>query len=139
MNRRAAALHARRPREVGVQVVEHEQVDAPLDVVVGLHVRLDRPVGEERPLGALDRDVDQRERGDLLRLAVLEHLEVLGAQVGHQVALRVGDERVHFHVVHLDAEGDGRRLGARRLGRRLLRPQRDAAEGGHEQREARCG
>ena len=65
-------LHARRPREVGVHVVEHDQIDAALEMLVGLHVRLDRLAGEQRPLGALDRNVDEREGRDLLRLAVLE-------------------------------------------------------------------
>ena len=128
-------LDSRRPREVGVQVVEHEEVDASLYGVVRLDVHLDGPGGKERPHGTLDRDVHQRERGDFLRPAVLEHLEFLGAQVGHQVALGVGHERIHLHVVHLHAEGDGWRLGSRRLGRRLLGPERDGAEAGDEQRE----
>ena len=41
--------------------------------------------GEERPLGPLDRDVDQREVGDRLRLAVLEDLEVVLLQVADEL------------------------------------------------------
>ena len=42
MNRARRRLDPRRPREVGVQVVEDDQIDAALDVIVGLHVGLDR-------------------------------------------------------------------------------------------------
>ena len=67
--------------------------------------------GEQRPLGALDRNVDEREGRDLLRLAVLEDLEIARREIGDDVALRVGDEGVDLDVVDLDAERDGRLIG----------------------------
>ena len=65
------------------------------------------------------RNVDQRERRDLLRLAVLEDLEVFGLQVGDELALLIEDARVDFDVVHFRAERDRRLL--RRLGLSLRR------------------
>ena len=106
---RGRRLDARRAREIGVHVVEDDQVDATLDVVVGLHVGLDRRGREERTLRALDRDVDQGEGRDLLRLAVLEHLEVVGLRGRSTgVALRVGDDGIDLDVVDFDAEGHRR-------------------------------
>ena len=92
--------------------------------------------GKERTLGALDRDVDEREGRDLLRLAVLEDLEVVRREVGDRRSLRVGDDRIDLDVVDFDAEGDrglirGRR---RRLGRWLLLcGQQAATQGGESQ------
>ena len=100
-----------------------------------LHVGLDRRCRKQRTLGALDRDVDQREGRDLLRLAVLEDLEVVRREVGDRRSLRVGDERVDLDVVHFDAEGDRRliRRRRRRLGRWLLLcGQQAATQGGDE-------
>ena len=63
------------------------------------------------------RNIDHAEGLHLLRLAVLEHLEVFLLQPANEVAVPVDDAHVFFDVVHLDLEGDfrrGRRLGARR-------------------------
>jgi hypothetical protein len=57
-----------------MQVVEHEQIDAPFAVIVGLHIRFNRRRREQRALGTLDRNTDLRERRDVLTLAVLEQL-----------------------------------------------------------------
>ena len=111
MNWRAAGLDALRAQRRGVQVVEHDQVDAAVGALqVGAHVRLDRLRRKQRALGALDRDVDERERRDLLRLAVFEDLEVAGLEVGDELALRVEHARVDFDVVHFRAERDRRLL-----------------------------
>ncbi len=59
-------------------------------------------------LSLVDRNVDQREVGDRLRLPVLEHLEVFLLQVADEVALTVGDDGVDLDVV--DADLEGRRL-----------------------------
>ncbi len=104
------ALDQRRAQRVGVQVVEHDDVQPPLErVAVGLRVRRNDALRVEEALGLFDRDVDLGEQLDLLRLAVLEDLEVVLGQPRHEVALRVGDERVHLDVVDLGLEGDGRR------------------------------
>ena len=102
--RRLGALGA---QGVGVDVVEHQHVDAA--VVAGevvLDVGLDRRLREQRLRLPLDRDVHQRERRDLLRLAVLEHLEVAFAEPGDEAALGVDDAGVDLDVVDLGAEGD---------------------------------
>ena len=103
-------LHARRGRERRVQIVEDDHVDTSLGAGIAPDVRLDRGVRKERPLGAFDRNVDRREGGDLLRPAVLPHLEVVDREIGDGVALRIGDHRVDLDVVDFDAEGRRRRL-----------------------------
>ncbi len=97
-----------------MNVIEDEQVDASLEMLVRLDVGLDRLAREQRPLGAFDRNVDQREGRHFLGLAVLEDIEVVCSEVSDRVALRVGDERIDLDVVHFDAERD-RRLVAGRL------------------------
>jgi len=54
----------------------------------------------DRPIGALDRDVDDREIRDGLALAVLEDLEVVPGEVADEASLAVGDEHVHVDVVN---------------------------------------
>ena len=106
MNCFAATLHALRAAEPRVQIVDHHHVDAAVErALVGLHVGLDRRRGEQRAVGALDRNVDEREGGDRLRLPVLEHLEVFLLQVADDVALPVGDDDVDLDVVDADLEG----------------------------------
>ncbi len=98
-----------------VQVVEDDHVDASVGrFEVGAHVALDRPGGEQRALDAFERDVHHREGRHLLRLAVLEHLEVGRLEVGDEFALAIEHARVNLDVVDLGAERD------RRLLRRLL-------------------
>ena len=110
-------LHALRSAEARVQVVDHHHVDAPVErSLVRLHVGLDRGGGEQRPIGALDGNVHQRERADRLGLAVLEDLEIFLLQVADVGALLVGDDDVDLDVVDLHLEGRGlRRLGRGRL------------------------
>ena len=54
-----------------------------------------------------ERDVDEGERGDRLRDAILFELEIGSGQVRHRVSLPVGDEHVEFDGVNASAE-DGR-------------------------------
>jgi hypothetical protein len=109
-------LDALRAQRRGVQVVQHDHVDAPVGALqVGAHVGLDRLGCEHRTLGALDRDVDERERGDLLGLAVFEHLEVRGLEPGHELTLAIQHAGIDFDVIDFGAEGDRRLLGLRRL------------------------
>ena len=104
-------LDALRAQRRGVQIVEHDHVDAAVGgLQVVADVRLDRLRRKQRPLDALERNVDQRKRGDLLRLAVLEDLEVLGLQVGDELALLIEDARVDLDVVDFGAERDRRLL-----------------------------
>jgi hypothetical protein len=103
-------FHTRGAREIGVQVVEDDQIDTALDAFVGLHIRLDRLRRKDGPIRALNRDLHAGKRGDLLGLAVFEQFEIRGGQVGDDLPFRVGDKSVHFDVVHLDQKADRRRL-----------------------------
>ena len=82
--------------------------------------------GVQRPLGALDRNVDEREGGDLLRHAFLEHLEILAREVVDEAALAIEDRRVHLDVVHFDAERDPGLFGGGRPARRPAAAPTDA-------------
>ena len=129
-------LHSNRAPEPRVQIVDHHDVDAAVErLLVRLHVGLDRRLGEERPIGALDRDVDHREGVDALRFSVLEHLEVFLLQVAHEVALAIGHHHVDLDVVDADLEGRAlwRRRRRRLRGGLLPRVERRAGEK-HEQR-----
>ena len=99
-----------------MQVVEDDDIDAAVELpLVGAHVGFDRRFGEQRPLQALDRQVDEREGADGLTLPVLEHLEVVLRQVADEPALCVGDERVDLDVLDLGLEGGGLERGRRLL------------------------
>ena len=74
---------------------------------------LDRLAREERPVGTLGRDVDDRKSGNRLRLAVLEHLKIFLLQVADEGSALIGDDGIDLDVVDLDLEG--RLLGGRRL------------------------
>ena len=83
-----------------MEIVDDHDVDAAVErLLVRPDVRLDRRRREQRAIGALDRNVDQRELGDRLRLAVLEHLEVLLLQVADDAPLPIGDDGVDLDVV----------------------------------------
>ena len=69
-------------------------------------------------------DLDEAERLDGLRLAVLEHLEVGLLQIDDRIALPVGDDRVDADEVDAGAEDRllvGGRRGAGAVGWRRLR------------------
>ena len=121
--------------ELHVQVVEHDDVDAAVERAgVGLDVGLDRLGREERPLDALDRDVDEREGADRLRLAILEDLEVFLLEVADEPALLVGDDGVDLDVVDLELEG--RRVQP--LRRRRADSARPSADGAGQQDNDPC-
>ena len=88
--------------------------------------------GEQRPIGALDRDVHHAEGGDGLRLAVLEHLEVFLLQVADELALLVGNDRVHLDVLDLRLEG-------RPLCERFLRLSLSGQQPGPGEQHEGCG
>ena len=54
--------------------------------------------------------VHQRERRDVLRHAIFQHLEVVLRQVGHELILAVADDRVHGDQIDVDPEGRLRAL-----------------------------
>jgi hypothetical protein len=84
-----------------VQIVEHDDIDAPVERAgVGLDVGLDRLGREERPFEPLDR-----ERADRLGPAVLEDLEIFLLEVADESALLVGHDGVDFDVIDLEFEG----------------------------------
>ena len=112
-------------KRLDVQIVEHDDVDAPVERArVGHDVGLDRLGGEERPLEALDRDVHEGEGADRLRLPILENLEVFLLEVADESALLVGDDGVDLDVVDLELEG--RRIQPLRR-RRILPRRQDGA------------
>ena len=91
--------------EVGLEIVHDDQEDTAVEgVAVGADVGFDddRPV--KRRIRLLDRDINARERGDRLRRAALGELEIVLRQIGHELAVRVGDDGVDFNVIHLDLE-----------------------------------
>ena len=92
-----------------VDIVQHQHVDAPVERPrIRAHVCADGTTEHGEPIRALDRQLDVRKHFDLLRLSVLEDLEVLTRQAGDEVALLVGDDRVDVDVVHLDLKGHRR-------------------------------
>src|SRR5205814_4156518 len=72
-------------------------------------------------------DFDEAERLDLLRLVILEDLEVRLFQIGRGLALRIRHVRIDGDKVDSRSEGElglvGRLLPRRLLGGRLLGPQ----------------
>ena len=62
-------------------------------------------------------DLEQLERLDVLRLAVLPHLEIFWLEVGDRLALLVGDDDVHADEVDVGAERRLLRLIAAPAGR----------------------
>ena len=129
MNWRAARLHARRPAEVRLEIVQDEHEDATVEFpTVCLDVRLDRRPLEERRILPFDGKLDAGEHGNRLRLALFADLEVVLREIADELALRVGDTGVDFDVIDFDLErrrglsgtGSGRRL---RLSGRAARPQ----------------
>ena len=98
-------------KRVGVQVIDHHDVDASLEgPLIGSDVGLDRLACEERTVVFFDRDVDQREIGDRLPLTVLGHLEVAFFQIANELPLRVRHDDIHFDV--FDRALECRRLGS---------------------------
>ena len=113
-------LHARRPREAGVEIVEHQDEHPAVEfLAVAADIGLDRLGLIERRIEFLDRDVDERDDRDRLRLAAFQNLEVVLGQAADEVALLVGDAGVDLDVVDLDLEGN-RRLVAGGRGRWIL-------------------
>ena len=120
----------RRPAEPRVEIIDHEDEDAPLErPAVRDHVGRNRGLRVERRIGALDRDVDDRERRERLRGAVLEDLEIVLGQRVYETPLAVGDVRIDLDVVDLDLERD-RGLRRRRLLSGRLREQRETESAG---------
>ena len=106
-------------REQGLEVVEHEHEHTPVELLVVAATSGGIASEKERRVGPFDRDVDERQHGELLRLALFGDLEVVLRQVADEVALGVGDIRVDLDVVHLDPErhAGGCCLRGRRRGR----------------------
>jgi hypothetical protein len=114
------ALDALGPTEPRVEIVDDHHVDAAFErALVRADVGLERRRGVQRAVGTLDRDVDEREGIDRLRLAVFQDLEVFLLQFANDLALAIRDDNVDFDVI--DGEW---------WLRRLLRRQRLPA-GGH--------
>ena len=100
-------LQRRAAHRAHVEIVEHDHVHAAVErLSIGLRVGNDEPALVDELGRLLDGNLRPRERVDLLRLAVLEHLEIVAREPGDEVALGIGDDDVDVDVVHLDLEGD---------------------------------
>ena len=120
-------FHKSRPQRVRLEIVQHDEVEAAQKRLgIGHDVGLDRPLGEERSIGPLDRYVDRRVDRHLLRLAILEDLKIVLVQIANEIPLFVGHDGVDLDVVDLDFERHGRLLSRRR--RRWLLPRRTRRE-----------
>jgi hypothetical protein len=86
---------------LALHLVEGDHVQPSFALVVGLHVGLDRVGREERTIGTHARDIHEPERGDGLRLAVLENLEIVTGQVSDNAAARVSDGGIDFDRLDL--------------------------------------
>jgi len=95
-------------------------------MLVVLDVRFDRRCRANRALQLFDGNVDERERRDRLRLAVLDDLEILFLQIGDDGAGAVGGDGVDFDVV--DPHCEGRLLLGGRGSGRLLTGDDDGSE-----------
>ena len=127
-----------RPQRSDVEVVEHDHVQAAADWFgVGFHVAHDRRDGARAGTGGRYRDVDEREGADVLRLAVVQELEIILGEIGDEVSALVGHDRVDVDEVHLNLKcrgGRGLLLRERRAtarSRRLPSGRRPQGERGH--------
>ena len=125
--------------EVGLEIVHDDEEDTAVEgVAVGADVGLDDDPPEKRRIRLLDRDINARERGDRLRRAALGELEIVLRQIGHELAVRVGHDRIDFDVVHLDLEGR-RRLRPVLPGRWRRLPEEGDAANRNDQRRRQSG
>ena len=99
--------HRRAAHRADVEIVEHDHVDPSVErLAIGSRIGRDCPALDDELLRLVKGNVDERERIDLLRLAVFEHREVVARQSGDEPALLVGDDDVHVDVVDVDLKCD---------------------------------
>ena len=92
-----------RAERADVDIVQHQHVHAAVErPCIRARVGGDRTTEHGESIRTLDRQLDVRKHLDLLRLAVLEDLEVVARQAGDEVAVLIGDDRIDVDVVHLD-------------------------------------
>ena len=131
------ALEAREGPLRQVLLVEEEDEHA----LVGARRRHDgrrrglRHRGSGPPHGRHGRALDAVDGLDRLRLAVLQHLEVVGREVGDEPALAVGDDGVHLDDDRGAVEGLGGGCGRRRL---LRARGQERRAGGEEKDDTRA-
>ena len=107
-----------------MEIVDDHHVDAAVKrLPVALDVRFDRVGCAQGALRTLDRDVDDGEGRDRLRLAVLENLKIVLRETADELTAAIGHDRVDLDVLDIDPEG--RRL---RSGRRTLAAERAASQ-----------
>ncbi len=99
--------YARRVGGVEVKIVDEDEEDAPRDVARRTDWRQDDALGRLCRRGCADVDpaaaMDERERDDRLRDAVLEDAELTGLQVRHEQTLRIPHDHVRRDQRGLDA------------------------------------
>ena len=131
-------LHRCAAHGAHVEIVEHNHVHAAVErPSVALRIDGDRTAVDDERGRFFDRDLDQRERVDFLRPAVLEDFEVVAPEPGHEIALIVGDDDIHIDVVHLNLEGDPRGL-RRRLSKKHGGLQHRGRQCNEKQRSVLC-
>ena len=122
-----------RPCEAGIEVIQHDHIDAPRKhLLVRPDVAAPLASSERQRILPLHRDVDRRKHVDLLPLAVLEQLEIVLRQAANEIALLIGDHRVDVNVVDFGLKGDLRPLRGRRRG---LGPEHGRGAGAPNARE----
>jgi hypothetical protein len=110
--------HDRRANRVDVHVVEHDLVHPAADrLLVRTHVDRRRPPDSGKRRRNLQRNINVRERRDLLRLPVVEQLEVVDCEPDDCVSLLVGDDGVYLDEVDFGLKVD---WGVCACGRALL-------------------
>ena len=88
-----------------VQIVEHDHVQASADGLrVGLDVARQRRGRRRTRARGRHRNIDERKRADLLRLAVVQQLEIVLGEIADEIAALVGDDGVDVDEVDLDLE-----------------------------------
>ena len=116
-------LDVLRTQRRDVVVVQNDKIETAVE-----HLLVDGDVGLDRRRAGIQvqrlarpriRNVNQAERLNFLRLAVLENLEIFLLQTADEIAVPVDDADVLFDVVHLHFEGDFRRRGRVRFEQRV--------------------
>src|SRR5207253_11323930 len=99
------ALDAFAAPEARMPIVDDHHVDPAVErALVALDVGFNGELRAKRALKFFDRDVDEREGGDRLRPAVLEHLKIFLREIADEGAGAVRDERIDLDVINLDLE-----------------------------------
>jgi hypothetical protein len=95
-----------------VEVVDDHHIHAAVERGrVAPYVWLEGGLGIEKPVGAVDVNIDEGERRDGLGLTVFEDFEVVLCQIADEMPVVVRDRGVHLDILDADAERGELRSG----------------------------